>query len=101
MNKWRSPTAEKIYGRDPMINTRSGGTSSKARHRISHADVHWADVVFVMERKHKQRLIVDYPELMKSCDVHVLDIEDNYQFMDVELISELRRAIDPILEDYA
>ncbi len=100
MNKWRSPTAEKIYRKKALLNTRSAGTSSKARHHVSHNDIKWADVVIVMESKHKQRLLADHPEAMKYRDVHVLDIEDNYKFMDPELIDELRTAIDPILQDY-
>lgn len=100
MNKRRSPTAEKIYGRMPLIKTRSGGTSSKARHRVSQKDILWADVVFVMEKKHKQRLMAEHPESMRYREIHVLNIEDNYKFMDTELIEELRRAIDPTLEGY-
>ncbi len=101
MNKWRSPTAEKIYSKKPLLNTRSAGTSSKARHHITHMDIKWADVVFVMESKHKQRLVADHPEAMRYLDVHVLEIEDNYKFMDQELIDELHAAIDSILGSYA
>ncbi|WP_224772894.1 low molecular weight protein tyrosine phosphatase family protein [Pelagicoccus enzymogenes] len=101
MNQWRSPTAERIYGRKPFFNARSGGTSSKARHRVSHTDLHWADVIFVMENKHKRRLQAKYPELMRYQNVHVLDIQDNYKFMDPELVDILQRSIDPILADYS
>jgi predicted protein tyrosine phosphatase len=99
MNKWRSPTAEKIYSKEPLVNTRSAGTSSKARHHVSLNDIKWSDVVIVMESKHKQRLLADYPEAMRFREVHVLEIEDNYKFMDPELIEELRTAIDPILSE--
>lgn len=30
MNRWRSPTAEKLYERDSELNVRSRGTSRKA-----------------------------------------------------------------------
>ena len=101
MNKWRSPTAEKIYRNNPLLNVRSAGTSSKARRRVSGGDLKWADVVFVMETKHKQRLVANHPELMKYLETHVLDIEDNYRYMDQALIDELRASIDPVLEGYA
>lgn len=101
MNKWRSPTAEKIYSKKPLLNTRSAGISSKTRHHVSHNDIKWADVVFVMEEKHKQRLVADHPEAMRYLDVHVLEIEDKYNFMDQELIEELRLGIAPILGSYA
>ncbi|MEO0796588.1 MAG: hypothetical protein AAFX93_15570 [Verrucomicrobiota bacterium] len=98
MNKWRSPTAEKIYKTMPLVNTRSGGTSSKAKHQVSLDDIRWADLVIAMESKHRQRLVADFPEAMRHREVHVLDIEDNYEFMNPELIDELRAAIDPIFE---
>ena len=97
MNQWRSPTAEKIYSKEPFINVRSAGTSSKARRHVSMKDLQWADVVIVMESKHKQRLAADYRQALRGCEVHVLDIEDRYKFMDPELIEELEFAIDPIL----
>ena len=98
MNKWRSPTAERIYSRRHLVNTRSAGTSRKARRHVSLHDIKWADVVIVMERKHKQRLMADHPEAMRYLEVHVLEIEDRYSFMDPELIQELTEAIDPILD---
>lgn len=99
MNKWRSPTAERIYARERLLDTRSGGTSSKARHHVSLDDIRWSDIVIVMESKHKQRLMADHPEAMRYREVHVLDIEDNYKFMDPELIEELKVSVDPILNE--
>ena len=96
-NQWRSPTGEAIYRQHPLVNARSAGTSSKARHHISHVDIKWADIIFVMEPKHRQRLLADFPEAMRYRELHVLNIEDNYQFMDSELIDEIKSAVDPII----
>ncbi len=98
MNQWRSPTAEKIYRKHPLVNPRSAGTSSKARRRASLVDIQWSDLVIVMEQKHKQRLIAKFPEAMSYREIHVLDIEDRYPFMDPDLIAELQPAIDLILQ---
>ena len=38
-NQWRSPTAEKIYSEHPLLNVKSGGTSSSARHSVNAADI--------------------------------------------------------------
>ena len=100
MNKWRSPTAEKIYQSKPILNVRSAGTSSKARQHVSAKSIRWADVIMVMEKSHRQKLTKEYPEEMKEADVYILGIEDNYLFMDPELIEELAGAIEPILEEY-
>lgn len=100
MNQWRSPTAEKIYRSKQQVATRSGGTSSKAKRRVTHLDINWADIVIVMENKHKQRLCANFPEAMRYKDYFVLEIEDNYRFMDPELVKEIKNAVDPILDQY-
>ena len=64
MNKWRSPTAEKIYNNQNHLQTRSAGTSTKARKTISHSDIKWADIICVMESKHRNKLKADFRDLM-------------------------------------
>ena len=87
-NQWRSPTAEVIYRNDFRINVRSAGTSSSARKRISQANINWADLILVMESKHKKRIIQDYYHLDLP-EIIVLDIPDEYQYMDEELVNKL------------
>ncbi len=48
-NKRRSRTAEHIFKNDPRFNIRSAGLSPKSDRKISESDLHWADLVFVME----------------------------------------------------
>jgi len=98
MNQWRSPTAERIYADRLLTQVRSGGTNKGARKRVRSADLKWADLVLVMEDKHKQRLLGDFPGELRFKEIHVLDIPDNYRFMDAELIDELVAAVDPILD---
>lgn len=97
MNQWRSPTGERIYADRPMVQARSCGTNKNARKRVSPVDLNWADVVLVMETKHKQRLMAEFPGEMRFKELHVLDIPDNYKFMDPELIEEIVAAVEPIL----
>ena len=56
-NQWRSPTAEQIYRQRPLINVRSAGTARSAKRQVSSADIQWADIILVMEDKHKKRLV--------------------------------------------
>jgi predicted protein tyrosine phosphatase len=86
-NQWRSPTAEKVWRHLPRVNVRSAGTSSRAKRSVSATDVQWADVIFVMESKHKQRLQTEFRQLLKNKQVEVLDIPDDYEYMDPELIA--------------
>jgi predicted protein tyrosine phosphatase len=96
-NQWRSPTAEQVWRRQPGFNARSVGTSPKARKTISSADISWADIIFVMEKKHKNRLLASYSEELVDKVIHVLDIPDEYQYMDTALIEELEARVTPIL----
>ena len=90
-NQWRSPTAELLFKNHPQHNARSAGTSDKARIRINQKTIDWADVIFVMERKHRdimrQNFNLDYRELI------LLDIPDDYQFNDPELVNILKMAL--------
>ena len=97
MNRWRSPTAEKLYLKQDGVNVRSRGTSRKAVRTIRADDLKWADIVCVMESKHRQQLMSSFPGELKFCELHVLDIPDEYQFMDPELVEILRASVDPLL----
>lgn len=97
MNKWRSPTAEKLYSKHPFIKVRSAGTSSKARRTIALNDIKWADLIIVMENKHKQRLSANFRQELGRKKLIVLDIPDDYKFMAPELIEILQESIDPII----
>ena len=97
-NKWRSPTAEQVYRKRAGVNAKSAGTSESAKRTITHVDIAWADIIFVMESKHKQKILAEFPGELKYKEIHVLDIEDEYQYMDSDLIEELTSAIDPILD---
>jgi predicted protein tyrosine phosphatase len=96
-NQWRSPTAEKIYSEHPLLNVKSGGTASSARHSVNAADIKWADLIIVMEDKHKSHLVTKFPGDLRYKQIYILDIPDEYRFMDPQLIEELRIAVDPLL----
>ncbi|MGH1541181.1 MAG: low molecular weight protein tyrosine phosphatase family protein [Arenicella sp.] len=95
-NQWRSPTAEKIY-KQRGYSARSAGTSPNANRTVTMNDIRWSDQVFVMEKKHKNRLIAQFTRLLEHKTIHILDIPDDYKFMDPELIEVLEDTIDPYL----
>ncbi len=57
----------------------------------------WADLVLVMETKHRQLLHSQFPAEMRCSEVHVLDIPDDYQFMDPELVQIIRDSVDQLI----
>ncbi|MGZ3750241.1 MAG: low molecular weight protein tyrosine phosphatase family protein [Mucilaginibacter sp.] len=90
-NQWRSPTAELLIKNHPNHQARSAGTSDKARIKINQKMIDWADMVFVMERKHRDIITGRFDVSAKT--IIVLNIEDNYQFGDAELIEILNRSL--------
>jgi predicted protein tyrosine phosphatase len=96
-NQWRSPTAEQLWRKHPSFNVRSAGTSQSAKKTVSQSEIEWAEVILVMESKHKSRLTSEFGAALAGKTMHVLDIPDEYQYMDPELIDELRRSVGAIL----
>ncbi|MBC3538576.1 low molecular weight protein tyrosine phosphatase family protein [Rufibacter sediminis] len=97
-NQWRSPTAEKIFQANPDHHFRSAGTADSARTKVSGKLLDWADLIFVMEKKHKQVLISRFGAVARDKEIIVLDIPDDYLFMDAELVEMLETAVTPFLE---
>jgi predicted protein tyrosine phosphatase len=64
---------------------------------VSADDLAWAEVIFVMEEKHKSRLVAEFGRLLQHKAIHVLDIPDEYKYMDPELVDELERSVGAIL----
>ncbi len=96
-NQWRSPTAENIWRKHPLLSVRSAGTSRSARRKVSPDDVSWADIIFVMEEKHQSRLKAEFARLLDSKPIHVLDIPDEYKYMDPELVELLDQSVEALL----
>lgn len=98
-NQWRSPTAEQLYRKDSRCEVRSAGVSQQARRRVSAKDLAWADLVLVMEKNHRAKLQRLFPYETQDVEIHVLDIPDDYPFMDPDLVAMLRDQIEALLPD--
>jgi len=96
-NQWRSPTAEKVWRNHSKLNVRSAGTSPKAKKTINQKDVQWADIIFVMEKKHKNRIVAEFTRMVDHKTIHVLDIPDEYRYMDDELVELVNLSVASIL----
>jgi len=98
-NQWRSPTGERIWRKTDGLATRSAGTSCNARRRLSVEDIRWADLILMMEEKHKSRITAEFRGETRFKSLHVLDIPDDYTFMDSELIDLLHGTVDPLINN--
>ncbi len=96
-NQWRSPTAEEIFKNNQEHQAKSAGTEPSARIKITEKLINWADIIFVMEKKHKERLKQRFATVVDEKEVIVLDIPDDYQFMDEELVDLIKLSVSPYL----
>ena len=97
-NKWRSPTAERIYKKDERIEVRSAGMSGKSKHPISNNDIEWADLILVMENGYKTRILALFRDLSLP-KIENLDIPDEYEYMDDELIELIKNRVEFHIEE--
>lgn len=94
-NRLRSLTAEKLFEGFPAYQARSAGTQPDARIVVTEGHIGWADLVFVMEKSHLRRIREKFPEALQGKRVITLYIPDDYDFMQPELIDELRGKLGP------
>jgi predicted protein tyrosine phosphatase len=92
-NRLRSPTAEVIFAEYPEIQAMSAGTAPDAEVVVSADLVEWADIIFVTEQAHSKRLKRQFSHFLKGKRLVVLDIRDEYDYMDPELVRMLRTRV--------
>lgn len=88
-NQWRSPTAARVYANDQRLEVRSAGVSPLSAHRVSQKDVEWANLILVMEQKHKARLQEMFRD-MQLPPIECLEIPDDFRLMDDTLVGLIR-----------
>ena len=94
-NRLRSLTAEKQFEGFPPYQVRSAGTQPNARIVIIEGHIGWADVIFIVEESHLNRMRRKFPEALQGKRFITLFIPDDYEFMQPELIDELRGTPGP------
>lgn len=97
-NRWRSLTAEKVFQGVNGYEVRSAGTEEKARIKVTNGHIGWADLIFVMEKKHVRRLQERFRDDLVHKKIVCLNISDDYQFMDRELIELLISTVSEHIE---
>jgi len=97
-NRMRSLTAERIFSRLPGIQVRSAGTQPDARIVVTEGHIGWADIIFLMEKSHLNRLRRKFPEALQGKQTVTLRIPDEYELMQPELIEELQSKVAQYIE---
>ena len=98
-NRWRSPTAEAIFKTSQVHTAKSAGTEPSARIRLTAKLIAWADIIFAMEKRHKQRMMENFAFETDGKQIVILNIPDEYQYMDVELVESIKSSVSPYLDN--
>lgn len=96
-NRLRSPTAEQVFASHGGIECASAGTNNDAENPLTGELVEWADIIFVMEKVHRNKLMSKFRRSLKQQRVICLDIPDEYEFMDPDLIQLLKAKVERFL----
>ena len=92
-NRLRSPTAEQVFASHPAINVASAGTNNDAEIPLTPELVRWADIIFVMEKVHRNKLQKRFRSDLKDARLICLDIPDDYDFMEDGLVRLLKAKV--------
>jgi predicted protein tyrosine phosphatase len=65
-NRLRSPTAEALFATWPNVETDSAGLAPDAAVSLSSEQIAWADIIFVMEKVHRNKLSKRFARHLKG-----------------------------------
>lgn len=92
-NRLRSPTAEALFSARDGIEAVGAGTNPYAGRPVTAELIGWADLVLVMEERHRQQLEKRFPAAVRGKKIGVLDIPDIFPRMDPLLIALLEARV--------
>jgi predicted protein tyrosine phosphatase len=78
-NRLRSPTAEKLFTGWPGLEVSSAGLDPAATRVVDEGVIASADVIFVMERHHRDKIRKRFRAVLGQRPVYVLGIPDEYE----------------------
>lgn len=97
-NKLRSPTAERVFRGTPGLEVRSAGLDADAVVPLTRELLEWADLVMVMEKRHRNLIQKRFKDLYRTKRIVCLYIPDEFEFMDEGLVRLLRERAGPLFD---
>ncbi|MEH2339731.1 low molecular weight protein tyrosine phosphatase family protein [Nostoc sp.] len=97
-NKLRSPTAEAVFSEYKGLETDSAGLDRYAQVPLSTEAIASADIIFVMEKSHKNKLSKNFQPFLKDKKIICLHIPDEYEYMEPALIELLKQKVLTLLK---
>jgi predicted protein tyrosine phosphatase len=92
-NRLRSPTAEQVFSSWEGLEVASAGLNDGAENAVSPELLEWAELIFVMEKAHRNKLGRKFRRHLNGKRVICLDIPDEYDYMDPGLVSLLQTKV--------
>jgi predicted protein tyrosine phosphatase len=92
-NRLRSPTAEQVFASWDGIEVASAGLNVGADNPVTAELLAWADLVFVMEKAHRNKLSKKFRAYLDGKRIICLDIPDEFEFMDPTLVALLKAKV--------
>jgi predicted protein tyrosine phosphatase len=92
-NRMRSPTAEAVFAAHEGLETLSAGTEPDAPTPVDADLIEWADIIFAMENRHRDKLRQRFGKQLEQKRLIVLGIRDDYDYMQPELVEILKRKV--------
>ena len=96
-NRLRSPTAEQVFSSWKGLEVASAGTNNDAGNPVTVELVMWAEIIFVMERAHRNKLQKKFQSALNGKRIVCLEIPDEYEYMDPGLIKLLEARVPKFL----
>lgn len=93
LNRHRSATAERIFGKRLDLEVRSAGTEDDAMVRVNGRMLDWAEVIFTMDKKQRASLERMFPSHPALDRLICLDIPDEFTFLDPALVTLLEQKV--------
>lgn len=96
-NRLRSPTAEAVFSRYEGVACESAGVHDSANVPLDPELIAWADIIFVMETAHRNKITRKFKRHLHGKRMVVLGIPDDYAYMDPALVRLLEAKVVPLL----
>lgn len=100
VNRLRSPTAETLFSTWPGVEALSAGTDSKATRPLTAELVASVDLIFAMEKHHRDKIRKRFKTRPRDGRIITLNIPDEYERDDPALIELLKWKVGPLIERF-
>ena len=92
-NRLRSPTAEQVFSSREGLEVASAGLNNDAENSVTPELLGWAQLIFVMEKAHRDKLGKKFRRYLGGKRIICLDIPDEYEYMDPGLVALLKAKV--------